>query len=62
MINFIKCTRRWCIIWIFYTHSIESLLVYDNKFYLQVYLDNCDYKTVDKQMIDYLDDNLFDAD
>ena len=38
---------------------IASLLVYENKYYLQVYLDNCAYKIVDKQMIDYLDDNLF---
>ena len=30
---------------------IDSLLVYDNQFYLQVYLDNCTYKTVDKQTI-----------
>ena len=28
--------------------SIDSLLVYENKYYLQVYLDNCAYKTVDK--------------
>ena len=39
--------------------SIDSLLVYDNKYYLQVYLDNCAYKIVSKQMTDYLDDNLF---
>ena len=28
--------------------SIDSLLVYENKYYLQVYLDNCGYKIVDK--------------
>ena len=28
--------------------SIDSLLVYDKKHYLQVYLDNCTYKTVKK--------------
>ena len=38
--------------------SIDSLLVYDNKYYLQVYLDNCAYKVVNKQMTDYLDRNL----
>ena len=27
--------------------SNDSLLVYENKYYLQVYLDNCAYKTVD---------------
>ena len=32
-----KCI--WCTI-----ISIYSLLVYENKFYLQVYLDNCAYK------------------
>ena len=28
--------------------SIDSLLVYENKYYLQVYLDNCAYKTANK--------------
>ena len=40
--------------------SIDSLLVYKNKDYLQVYLDNCAYKIVNKQMIDYLDENVFE--
>ena len=40
--------------------SIDSLLVYKNKYYLQVYLDNCPYKIVDKQTVDYLNDNLFE--
>ena len=39
--------------------SIDSLLVYEDKYYLQVYLDNCAYKLVNKQMTDYLDENLF---
>ena len=30
--------------------AIDSLLVYGNKYYLQVYLDNCAYKIVDKQI------------
>ena len=40
--------------------SIDSLLVYKDKYYLQVYLDNCPYKIVDKQIVDYLNDNLFE--
>ena len=40
--------------------SIDSLLIYDKKCYLQVYLDNCAYKTVNKQMTDYLDENIFE--
>ena len=28
--------------------SIDSLLVYEKKYYLQLYLDNCTYKIVDK--------------
>ena len=40
--------------------SIDSLLVYENKYYMQVYLDNCSYKIVNKQMTDYLAENLFD--
>ena len=40
--------------------SFDSLLAYDKKFYLQVYLDNCAHKIVNKQMIDYLDENSFE--
>ena len=39
---------------------IDSLLVYENKYYLQVYLDNCTYKIVNKQMIYYLHESLFE--
>ena len=42
--------------------SIDTLLVYENKYYPQVYLGNCAYKIVDKQMTDHLDDNLFETD
>ena len=38
----------------------DSLLVYENKYYHQVYLGNCAYKIVDKQITDYLDYNLFE--
>ena len=40
--------------------SIDSLLVCENKYYLQVYLDNCAYKTANKQITDYLDENIFE--
>ena len=40
--------------------SINSLLVYENKYYFQVYLDYCAYKIVNKQMRDCLDENLFE--
>ena len=39
---------------------IDSLPVYVNKYYLQVYLDNYAYKVVCKQMADYLDENVFE--
>ena len=42
--------------------SIDSLLLYKNKYYLQVYLDNCADKIVDEQLIDYLGGNLFETD
>ena len=42
--------------------SIDSLLVYENKYYLQVYPDNCAYKTANIQITDYLGDNLFETD
>ena len=41
-------------------YSRFYLLVYKNKYYLQVYLDNCAYKIANKQMKDYLNDNLFE--
>ena len=41
--NYIECES-------FTVISIGSLLVYENKYYLQVYLDNCAYKIVNKQM------------
>ena len=39
---------------------MDSLFVYDNKYYLQVYLDKCGYKTVNKRMADYADKNTFE--
>ena len=39
---------------------INRLLLYENKYYLQVYLDNCAYKIRNKQMADYFDDNHFE--
>ena len=40
--------------------SIDYLLAYENKYHLQVCLDNCAYKIVNKQMTDYHDKNLFE--
>ena len=40
--------------------SINSLLAYDKKYYIQACLDNCVYKIVNKQMTDYLHENLFE--
>ena len=40
--------------------STDFLLVYQSKYYLQVYLDNCAYRIIDKEMINYLDENLFE--
>ena len=40
--------------------SIDSLLVYESKYHLQVHLDNCVYKSANKRMTNYLDDNLFE--
>ena len=39
--------------------SIDSLLVYNEKYYLQAFLDNCAYKILNKQMTDYLDEIFF---
>ena len=40
--------------------SIDSLLSYKSKYYLQVHLNNCVYKIKGQGMIDYLDDKLFE--
>ena len=48
--------------WYFIAISVGSLLVYENKYYLQVYLGNCPYKIVDKRIIDYLGENPFETD
>ena len=40
--------------------SIDCLLVYENKYYLQVHLDNCAYKIEIKRMPNYIDGNLFE--
>ena len=42
--------------------SIDSLMVYKNKYYLQVYVDNCTKKMVNNQKTDYVADNLFETD
>ena len=39
---------------------IDSLVAYEKKCLLQVYLDNCAYKTVNTEMVGYLDDNLLE--
>ena len=41
--------------------SVDSLSVYNGKYYLKVYSDKCACKIIGKQMIDYLDDNPFNA-
>ena len=42
--------------------STDSLFVHEDKYYLQEYLDKWVYKTVHAQMLDYLENNLFEAD
>ena len=42
--------------------SVDFLLVYENKYYLQVYIENRAYKVVNTEMVDYLDDKLFETD
>ena len=41
--------------------NIDCLLVYENKYRLQAYYDNCAYKILDKQMINCLDDSPFET-
>ena len=46
----------------FYSQFYWFFILYENRYYLQVYLDNCNYKIVDKQMIDYLGGKTFETD
>ena len=40
--------------------SVNSLLEDGKNYYLQVYVDNYAYEIVNKQMTDYLDENVFE--
>ena len=40
--------------------SIDLLLAYENKYYLQVYSDDCAYKISKKQITDYVHENIFE--
>ena len=40
--------------------SIDSLLVHDKKYYLKFCLHNCAHKIVNRQMTDYLNENIFE--
>ena len=42
--------------------SIDSLVVYKNKYYPRIYLDYCTDRIANKQMTDCLNDNLFETD
>ena len=41
---------------------IDILLTYEGNYDIKIFLDNCVYKNVNMQMIDYLDNNLFSSD
>ena len=50
---------------LFTIFSTGLILAFENKYYLQVYLDNCSQKIIDNQNMDVmidLDDHLFDPD
>ena len=50
----------WCASFTVISHN--SLLVCKNQYYLQVYLNNCAYKIIDKRIIDYLAENPLETD
>ena len=45
----------------FFQSFILILFLFIRKYYLLLYLDNCAYKIVNKQTIDYFDDRLFET-
>ena len=52
-----KFARKWSRIWIFYSYFYGFITCLWQSFFLQVHLNNCAYKIVDKQIIDYPGDN-----
>ena len=48
--------------WESFMHYYWFFTCIQNKYYLQIYLDNFAYEVIEKQMIDYPDDNLFETD
>ena len=42
--------------------SIDHLLFHENKCYLQVYLDNCGHKVIEKELVHFFCDNPFKTD
>ena len=57
-----KCAGNWSSRWIIYSFFYWFFTFLWKKYYLQVYLDNCAYKIVYTEMIDYLDGNLSKSD
>ena len=57
-----KYARRWYKIWIFYNHFCLIFTSLEKQILPASILDNCAYKIVGKQILDYLDDHLFDFD
>ena len=55
-----KSPRRWYRILMHYSYFYWFFLVYENRYYLQVYLDNYAYRIGSKQMTGYLDENAFE--
>ena len=45
---------------IYYSHFYWFLNAYENKYYFQIYLENCDYQIASKQMTDYPDELFFE--
>ena len=46
----------------FQSFLLIFFIVFENKYYLQVYLDNCAYRIAKKQMTDHPDKNHFATD
>ena len=51
--DYIKCET-------FTVIFLDYFIVYNKKYYMQLFLGNCTYKIVNKQMANYLDENLFE--
>ena len=62
LVSWFKCAEDSINCKFFTVNTTDFAFVYEKKYYLQVYLDNCANNNVNAQMIKFLDEDLFESD